>query len=43
MELRIVLVTTGSAEGAERIGHALVEGRLAAYANLIPGITSIYH
>jgi periplasmic divalent cation tolerance protein len=38
----IVLVTAASAEEAARIGRALVEQNLAACANIVPGITSIY-
>lgn len=37
-----VYITTGSAEEASRIGRALVEERLAACANLIGGMRSIY-
>lgn len=39
---RIVLTTCGSAEEARTIAHALVERRLAACVNIIPGIESIY-
>lgn len=42
-EARLVLTTTGSLEGAQRIAHALVEQKLAACVNLIPNLTSIYH
>ena len=38
----IVHITASSLEEAEKIGRALVEERLAACANLIPGVTSIY-
>ena len=38
----IVHITAGSQEEAERIGRTLVEERLAACANVIPGVTSIY-
>jgi len=38
----IALTTAPSAEVAERIGHSLVEERLAACANVVAGITSIY-
>ena len=40
---RIVFITVPNQETAEKIALALVEERLAACANLIPGITSIYH
>jgi periplasmic divalent cation tolerance protein len=38
----VVLSTCGSAEEASRIGRALVEKRLAACVNLMPGIRSVY-
>jgi len=38
----IVFVTAGSEEVAERIGKAVVEERLAACANIVPGVRSIY-
>lgn len=37
-----VLTTVPSAEVAERIGGTLVEERLAACANVVPGVTSIF-
>src|SRR5882724_199949 len=37
-----VLMTTGSAEIAEKIARTLVEERLAACVNIVPGIRSIY-
>lgn len=42
MDIRIVLTTAGSRDEAERIAHALVDERLAACVNLVPGLTSIY-
>ena len=42
MTAQLVYVTTGSMEEARRIGRALVEERLAAAVNIIPGVTSIY-
>jgi|SRR5579884_2609572 len=42
-ETIIVLVTASSQEEARKIGRALVEQKLAACANLIPSITSIFH
>lgn len=42
MELRWCWVNCGSAEEAERIGRAIVEARLAACANVLPGLCSIY-
>jgi periplasmic divalent cation tolerance protein len=42
MEPLLVLVTASNADEAARIGRAAVEARLAACANIIPGIRSIY-
>ena len=39
---RFVYVTCANAEQAASIGRALVEERLAACANILPGVTSIY-
>ena len=41
-ELRVVLTTAPSAEVADALATALVEERLAACANLVPGVTSIF-
>ena len=41
-EISIVLVTAGSEEEAAAIGQILVEERLAACANIVPRIRSIY-
>ena len=38
----LLYVTAGTAEEAVHIGRVLVEARLAACANVIPGMTSIY-
>jgi len=38
----VALSTVAKAEDAERIGRALVERRLAACVNVVPGLTSIY-
>lgn len=38
----VVLVTTATEDEAVRIGRSLVESRLAACANVIPRIRSIY-
>lgn len=37
-----IYITTASAEEAEAIGRAVVEQRLAACANIIDGVRSIY-
>jgi periplasmic divalent cation tolerance protein len=39
-DLRILYVT--DADAALRIGRALVEARLAACANVLPGMASVY-
>jgi periplasmic divalent cation tolerance protein len=39
---RIVLCTAGSEDEARKIGHHLVELRLAACVNIVPQIESIY-
>ncbi len=41
-ESLVVLVTASEMETAARIGRTLVEERLAACANLVPGLRSIY-
>lgn len=38
----LLYVTASDAEEAARIGRALVEARLVACANVIPGVRSIY-
>ena len=43
MDFCVVLVTVSSEAEAKRIARTLVEERLAACVNLIPGLTSIYH
>jgi len=37
-----IYITAASPEEAHRIGRALVEARLAACANILPGMRSIY-
>jgi periplasmic divalent cation tolerance protein len=39
---RLVLTTAGSAEEAQKLAHALVEQRLAACVNIVPGVDSVY-
>jgi periplasmic divalent cation tolerance protein len=41
-ELRVVLSTAPSVEEARRIGRELVERRLAACVNIVPGVESVY-
>lgn len=38
----VVLITAPSEEEAVKIGAALVEGKLAACVNIVPGLRSIY-
>lgn len=38
----MVYITAAKVEDARRIGEALVQARLAACANIIPGMESIY-
>lgn len=38
----MVLVTAPDAGVAERLGRALVEERMAACVNVVPGVTSLY-
>jgi len=40
--VRLCLVTAPDADTAQRIARALVEERLAACVNVVPGVTSIY-
>jgi periplasmic divalent cation tolerance protein len=42
MDMRLVYMTAASRDEARKIGRALVEERLAACANLIDGMESIY-
>jgi periplasmic divalent cation tolerance protein len=39
---RVVLVTCGSIAEARKLGRAVVEKRLAACANIVAGVESIY-
>jgi periplasmic divalent cation tolerance protein len=39
---RVVLTTASSEQEAQKIAHHLVERRLAACANIVPQVTSIY-
>ncbi len=38
----VALTTVGAAADAERLARALVEGRLAACVNVVPGVVSTY-
>ncbi len=42
MEFRLVYMTAASRDEAKKIGRALVEERLAACANIIDGMDSVY-
>jgi periplasmic divalent cation tolerance protein len=42
MGVMLVYVTAADAEAALRIGRAVVEDRLAACANVLPGMRSLY-
>jgi len=39
----VILVAVGDEKEAIRIGEGMVSARLAACANIVPGIQSIYH
>jgi periplasmic divalent cation tolerance protein len=41
-QVLVILVTTANQKEAVRIGEKVVEAKLAACANIIPGIRSIY-
>lgn len=41
-ELRVVLITAPDAECGSRLARALVEERLAACVNVVPGVRSVY-
>ena len=38
----VVLITTSSMAEAQAIGRALVEGRVAACVNIVPGLRSLF-
>lgn len=42
MTRRLIYMTAGTADEAASIGRTLVEERLAACVNILPGMTSIY-
>ena len=42
VDIRLIYITTDGAEEARAIGRALVEARLAACANVLDPMTSIY-
>lgn len=41
-DVRVVVVTVPDAESGKRLARRLVEDRLAACGNVIPGLTSLY-
>ena len=41
-ELKLLYITAGSLEEAKRLGRLMVERELAACANVIPGMHSVY-
>jgi periplasmic divalent cation tolerance protein len=41
-EVRTILLTAPDVDVAERVGRALVEERLAACANIVPGVVSLF-
>lgn len=43
MSQSLVYITAPSMEDAKRIGEKLIEERLAACVNVIPGMKSMYH
>ena len=42
MDCKVVLVTTANEDEAKKIGYALVEQNLAACANILPEVSSIF-
>jgi periplasmic divalent cation tolerance protein len=42
MEAMFVYTTTASRDEALKIAHALIAERLAACANIVPGVTSVF-
>lgn len=42
-EVRVVLITAPDPEVGKRLARALVDRRLAACVNVLPGVVSIYH
>ncbi len=40
--VRIVLCTVDTNEAAQRLAHGLIEERLAACVNIVPGLTSVF-
>jgi len=43
MKMKLIYVTTASADEARRIAETVVTERLAACANILGGVTSIFH
>ena len=42
MDLRLIYITAGDMEEAQRIGHSLVSDRLAACVNIVDNMRSMY-
>ncbi len=43
MAATLIYITTASPHEADVIGRALIDSRLAACVNLLPGMTSMFH
>jgi len=41
-DARIVITTAGAREEAEQIARTLIDKRIAACVNIVPGLTSVY-
>jgi len=43
MDIKLIYVTTASKDEAEKIAETVVAERLAACANILDGVTSVFH